>query len=88
MIIHCLAYGPTFDTAKNVAQFSPRPVIVIGAREDERTPAGQTEALYNAAGEPRTLRWTEGQHIQPGRAQIVADLLRIADEVLPIRPAN
>lgn len=78
-----LVYGPTFDTAKNVAAIAPRPVLIIGAREDERTPAGQTEALFAAAREPKLLRWTEGQHIEPGRSEIVADLLRIADEELP-----
>jgi len=82
-IFYWLAYGPTFDTAKNIAAIAPRPVLIIGARDDERTPAGQTEALFAAAREPKTLRWTEGQHIEPGRSEIVADLLRIADEELP-----
>lgn len=87
-IFHWLAYGPTFDTVKNVAAIAPRPVLIIGARNDERTPAGQTEALFAAAGEPKLLRWTEGQHIEPGRRQIVSDLLRIADEELPFDSAN
>jgi len=83
ILIHWLAYGPTFDTAANVARISPRPVIVIGARNDERTPAGQTEALFSAAGEPRVIRWTEGRHVQPDRQDIIAELLAIADEELP-----
>jgi len=87
-IIYWLAYGPTFDTAKNVAAIAPRPVLVIGAREDERTPAGQTEALFAAAGEPKWLRWTGGQHIEPDRNDIIAELLRIANEELPFRTAN
>jgi pimeloyl-ACP methyl ester carboxylesterase len=87
-IFHWLAYGPTFDTAKNVAAIAPRPVLIIGARDDERTPAGQTEALFAAAREPKTLRWTEGRHIEPGRSEIVADLLHIADEELPFDAAN
>lgn len=78
-----MAYGPTYDTAKNIAAVAPRPVLIIGARNDERTPAGQTEKLFAAAGEPKWLRWTEGAHIQPGRRQIVDDLLAIADEMLP-----
>lgn len=82
-IIHWMAYGPTYDTAKNIAAVAPRPVLIIGARNDERTPAGQTEKLFAAAGEPKWLRWTEGAHIQPGRRQIVDDLLAIADEMLP-----
>jgi len=82
-IIYWLAYGPAFDTARNVAAISPRPVVIIGASDDERTPQYQTEALFAAAGEPKVLRWTQGGHIQPDRSEIVAELLRIADELLP-----
>ena len=82
-LAYWLAHGPTFDTAKNVSLIAPRPVIIIGAREDERTPAGQTEALYAAAGPPKRIRWTEGQHIEPGRPHIIVELLRMADEELP-----
>lgn len=87
-LIHWLAYGPTFDSAANVARISPRPVLIIGATNDERTPPGQTEALYAAAGEPKKLRWTEGQHVQPNRSDIIDALLRIAAEELPIRAAE
>ena len=81
-ILYWLAYGPIFDTGKYIATISPRPVVIVGAREDERTPAGQAELLFNAAREPKRLRFTEGRHIQPNRADIVSDLLRIADEEL------
>jgi len=81
-LLNWLAYGPVFDTPRFVAMIAPRPVLIVGAREDERTPAGQTELLFDAAGEPKRLRYTEGQHIQPNRPDIVADLLRIADEEL------
>ena len=81
-ILHWLAYGPVLDTRKHVAKISPRPVVIIGARDDERTPAGQTELLFDAARDPKRLRWTEGQHIQPNRAEIIEALLRIADEEL------
>ena len=87
-IIHWLAYGPTFDTARNVALIAPRPVLVIGARDDERTPRGQTEQLFAVAGDPKWLRWTEGAHIDPRRPAILQELLRIADEMLPFPPAS
>ena len=81
-ILYWLAYGPVFDTGKYIATISPRPVVIVGAREDERTPAGQAELLFNAAREPKRLRFTDGQHIQPSRVDIVSDLVRIADEEL------
>ena len=82
-VLNWLAYGPILDTGKHVALVSPRPVLIIGARHDERSPASQTELLFDAAHNPKRLRWTEGQHIQPGRTEIVEELLRIAEEELP-----
>ena len=83
-ILYWLAYGPVLNTPERVARISPRPVLIIGARNDERTPAGQTELLFAAANEPKLLRWTDGRHIQPGRNEVVQELLRIADEELPL----
>jgi dienelactone hydrolase len=79
-LIYWLAYGPIFDTGKYVSTVSPRPVLIIGARQDERTPAGQSELLFAAAGDPKRLRFTEGRHVQPNRKEIIAELLRITDE--------
>jgi dienelactone hydrolase len=81
-LLHWLSYGPTFDIGKNAALISPRPVVIIGAHQDERTPAGQTEALFAAAGEPKILRWTSGRHVEPDRPEVISELLEIADEVL------
>lgn len=83
-LLHWLAYGPQFDTVERVAAVSPRPVIVVGARDDERTPEAQTQRLFEAAREPKRLRWTEGGHVGPGRADIIDDLVRIVDEEWPV----
>jgi len=83
-ILYWLAYGPVLNTPERAARISPRPVLIIGARNDERTPAGQTELLFAAAKDPKLLRWTGGRHIQPGRNEVVEELLRIADEELPL----
>lgn len=82
-ILYWLAYGPVLDTSENIAAVSPRPVLIIGAREDERTPYSQVELLFETAHEPKHLRWTDGKHIQSNRKEIIAELLRIADEELP-----
>ena len=79
-LLHWLAYGPILDTSKHVATIAPRPVLIIAARDDERTPAGQAELLLVAAREPKRLRYSEGQHIQSNRKEIVAELRRIVDE--------
>ena len=89
VVLHWLAYGPVLDTSRNVASVAPRPVLIVGARDDERTPAGQTELLYAAATGPKRMRITEGQHIEPDRKDVIAELLRIADEeMIFLAPAN
>lgn len=82
-VLHWLIRGPAFDTREKIAEVAPRPVLIVGARNDERTPPGQAEALYDAAREPKMIRWTEGQHVAPGRSDIIDDLLRIADQEQP-----
>ncbi len=76
-LLHLLAYGPSFDTKDWVSQISPRPLIVIGATDDERLPRHKVEQLFAAAGEPRELIWTEGAHVDPRRPDIVQELLAI-----------
>ncbi|HSG96605.1 MAG TPA: prolyl oligopeptidase family serine peptidase [Woeseiaceae bacterium] len=80
VVLHWLAYGPSLDTGQHIARITPRPVVIIGALRDERTPAGQTELLYKLAGEPKRLRFTDSAHVEPDRPEIVAALLRMADE--------
>lgn len=86
-LAHWVAAGPAFDTAERAAAVSPRPVVIVGARNDERLPEGQTQALFDAAREPKVLRWTEGAHVDPAREQVIEDLLRIVAEELPIAGA-
>ncbi len=81
-VLYWLAYGPQFDTKKFVAMLSPRPVLIVAARDDERTPPGQAEILFENARDPKRLRYTDGRHVQPNRAEIIAELLKIADEEL------
>jgi dienelactone hydrolase len=81
-LMHWLAYGPVFRTEEHVAVVSPRPVLIIGAREDERAPPGQTEALFDAAREPKLLRWTAGRHLDPGRSDVLEAVLEVVDEEL------
>lgn len=86
-VLNWIVYGPLHDTAAHVSMMAPRPVLIVGARADERVPAGQTDVLYDAAHMPKVLRWTEGKHVQPSRRDIIDTLLGIADEELSFGPA-
>ena len=79
-ILYWLVYAPLFDTSANVAAIAPRPVLIVGAREDERTPAGQELLLLEAAGEPKRLRYTDGQHVEPDREDVLLELWHILED--------
>ena len=80
VVLYWLAYGPVLDTSQHVTHLAPRPLLIINARDDERTPDGQAQMLFAAAGEPKRLRFSEGRHIQPNRTEIIAELLQIIDD--------
>jgi dienelactone hydrolase len=81
-VLNWFVYGPMHDTAQHVHAVAPRPVLIVAARDDERVPPGQARMLFAAARQPKNLRWTDGRHVQPGRRDVIEDLLRIADEEL------
>ena len=74
-LLHLVAYGPSLRTEEWVARIAPRPVIVAGAREDERVPRELVRRLYEAAGEPREIVWTEGGHVGTHRSEVMAALV-------------
>lgn len=76
-LLHLVVYGASFNTAEWVARIAPRPVVVVGARDDERLPEHKVMALFAAAGEPKELIWTEGGHVDPRRPQLVRQILDI-----------
>lgn len=60
---------PDLDPASWIPRFAPRPTLFVAARDDERIPRAATEALFEAAGEPKEILWFEGGHQDlPGRA--------------------
>lgn len=76
-LLHLLAYGPSFRTESWVKRIAPRPVVVVGAREDEEMPPGSVEELFARAHEPKEILWSEGGHVRPERAPIVRELLQL-----------
>ncbi|MEJ2514276.1 MAG: hypothetical protein P8080_01795 [Gammaproteobacteria bacterium] len=87
--LYAVAYGPSFRPEKWVGQISPRPVVLVGARQDERLAPEQVQALYDAAGQPRELVWMGGPHVNTGRPEIVGALLEIVrSRMLPSSPVT
>jgi len=76
-LVHLLIYGNSFHTEDWAARIAPRPVVIIGARDDARLPEHKVLNLYHAAGQPKELIWTEGGHVDPRRPDLVHALLDI-----------
>ena len=51
-----------------IAHISPRPILMQNGRADRFVPAEQTQALFEAAGEPKEIRWYNAGHLLPTRA--------------------
>ena len=57
-----------------VGRISPRPVIIINARDDPSFPDTSIKVLHNATNEPYEIIWMQGEHIMPSRTEIVEAL--------------
>ena len=57
------------DPVAQVGRISPRPVLFVNARRDQRVSPARAEALHAAAGEPKRVLWFDAGHGDlPGRA--------------------
>jgi fermentation-respiration switch protein FrsA (DUF1100 family) len=56
------------DPVKLVRQLSGRPLLMLHGRWDRTVPPAQAERLFEAAGEPKTMRWWDSGHVLPPAA--------------------
>lgn len=77
-LVYLLAHGPTLEAEYWAPRIAPRPVVIIGAREDRRLPLHLVDRLYTAAGEPKELIWLEGGHVdrRPEAVRRLLDTVR------------
>jgi len=63
-------FGPAdLDPASFVGRIAPRPILFVNALRDERFPRSSSEALFDAAGDPKELQWFDCTHAAlPGAA--------------------
>jgi hypothetical protein len=58
-------------------RISPRKLVFINARDDEQLPLTSVEVLHRSASQPYEVIWTEGQHIDTGRDEVVQKLVNL-----------
>lgn len=76
-VVSRLVGASRYEPAHWAPQIAPRPTIIIGASDDRRLPRTLVEQLAAAAGEPKQLRWTQGDHVdrQPETIRHLVDLV-------------
>lgn len=72
--VYLPARGPTLEPEYWTPRIAPRPVVIIGPRDDRRLPPQLVERLHAAAGAPKELIWIEGGHVDR-RPEAVQQLL-------------
>jgi len=53
------------DPVNYIGRFSPRPLLMMNGKNDNIIPPAAAQALFDAAGEPKDIRWFESGHIPP-----------------------
>ncbi|MGH9464055.1 MAG: hypothetical protein ACRD0X_00290 [Thermoanaerobaculia bacterium] len=87
---YALAAGPFygFDPVHYVGRIAPRELILIGARNDERFPSASTLALFERAGEPKRLLWTDSPHVRARNQPLVDELVGQIEAALSLGAAS
>jgi len=83
------------DPARAVPRIAPRPLLLVGSREDERVPRTSVDALIAAARPPVTTVYLGGGHMMPRDTALlraisdttVAWLARVQAPLSPLSPA-
>jgi hypothetical protein len=74
----------SFDPLRYVGRIAPRRVAIVASRRDRYFPPSSVQALYDRAGQPKSLRWTETEHVGARKRAIVDELvLQIEKELGP-----
>ena len=65
----------TADPIHYVGRISPRPILFQNGTDDQLIPTAAAQALYDAAGEPKSITWYDGDHIglDPDTVRAVLD---------------
>jgi hypothetical protein len=75
----------SFDPLRYAARIAPRRLSIVASRRDRYFPVSSVRALYERAGEPKSLRWTDTEHVGVGKRAIVDDLVRQIEAELDSR---
>jgi dienelactone hydrolase len=72
LVGHALAWWiAPLEPARFAAGISPRALLMVNGARDGLIPRANVAALFDAAREPKELRWMDGDHIQPDEDALI-----------------
>jgi len=63
------------EPMRYVQEIAPMPLVMINGTEDEQIPIENTMALFERAGEPKTLVWIESGHVHPRNVDLTQKII-------------
>jgi fermentation-respiration switch protein FrsA (DUF1100 family) len=73
------------DPVRYVGDIAPRPYLMVNGGDDSLIPQTSVETVFDAAREPKTLVWIEGEHIQPDEGALIGRLTGTISDWLSAR---
>jgi dipeptidyl aminopeptidase/acylaminoacyl peptidase len=71
----------SFDPVLYVSEISPRELVMIAARHDDRFPVESSRAVFDAARQPKSWIWTDSSHVRSADEALVQILVREIDRL-------
>jgi fermentation-respiration switch protein FrsA (DUF1100 family) len=75
-------FGSVFDPTKYVGRIAPRPVLLQNGKQDTVVAPAAAKALQDAAREPKTVIWYEGDHLGKTSALDIPLVTRVLHDAL------
>lgn len=65
-----------FEPLSYIDRISPRPLLMVNSREDEKIPLPCVDLLYRQAREPKEIIWLDSSHLHPSNRDLIDSLTR------------
>ncbi len=78
----------SFEPDRYIDRIAPRRLVMVSSRRDKYFSVPGVQALFNRASEPKTLIWTDTEHVGAGKLDIVNELVGLIEAHLDgVQPA-
>ena len=78
----------SFEPGRYVQRIAPRRLVMVSSRRDKYFSVAGVQALYDRAGEPKSLIWTDTEHVGARKTDVVKELVELIEAYLEGGPAS